>query len=105
MYAWLVRNIAGISVAGSVETRISRSVARNIIGDRARWRFDTWMRDTAPTASTGYSIWPLPVSKDIKGLGWKSPKLLGDIQVENGVLVGNADWSATDGGSSICPSG
>lgn len=38
MYAWLVRNIAGISIAGSVETRISRSVARNIIGIAARSR-------------------------------------------------------------------
>lgn len=92
---------------GGVESRISRPVTRYIIGIaaryRARWRFDRRMCDTAPTASTGYSIWPLPVSKDIKGLGWKSPKLLGDIQVENGApMVGNADWSATDGESSIC---
>lgn len=50
MYAWIIRNVARIWIAGSVETRISRSVARNIIGIAARSRSlalryaDAWYR-------------------------------------------------------------
>jgi len=36
MYAWIIRNIVRISIAGNMETRIWRSVARNIIGIAAQ---------------------------------------------------------------------
>lgn len=48
--AWIIRNIARTSTEGNVETRISRSVARNIIGIAARSRslalryVDAWYR-------------------------------------------------------------
>lgn len=48
--AWIIRNIARISTEGNVKTRISRSVARNIIGIAAWSRslalryVDAWYR-------------------------------------------------------------
>lgn len=56
-YAWIIRKRCQTDLnrqRGNADLEI-RSEEYNRYRDRARWRFDTWMRDTAPTAS-GYSI-------------------------------------------------